>query len=90
MELLEKPGEFGASAHTGTIAAIIEDQILEADRLLAQTAIDEAASGDSDLLEEAEDEMADAASKTDAAEYDKAVEHYFKAWEAALKAAGII
>ena len=39
---------------------VIEHKILEIDRLLAQTAIDEASSGDPELLAEANEEMAKA------------------------------
>jgi len=91
MEILEKPDEFGASASVvAEIVRVVEDKILEAQRLLAQTAIDEASSGDPELLAEAAEEMAKAESAKANGEYDKAVENYFKAWEAALKSIGII
>ena len=53
-------------------------------------AIDEATGGDSDLLGEANEEMSKAVDETVSGEYDKAIEHYSKAWESALKAAGVI
>ena len=56
----------------------------------AQTAIDEAVGGDSDLLKEAKKEMRKAAKQIQRREYDKAVENYFKAWEAALKSTGAL
>ena len=91
MEILEKPDEYGASQSVvAEIVHVIEDKILEADRLLAQTAIDEATSGDPNLLAEANEALAKATSSIANAEYDKAVEDYYKAWEAALKSIGTI
>ena len=91
IEILQKSDEFGASASVvAEIRDIIENKILLADRLLAQVAIDESSSGDPVLLAEANVQMDNAQDATAAGEYDKAVENYFKAWEAALKAIGVI
>ena len=85
MEILEKPRKFRAKQVVAEIVRIIEDRILEADRSLAWIAIGEAAAGDPDLLDKANEEMDKATEAIDKEEYDKAVEYYFKAWEAALK-----
>ena len=86
MEILKEPDEYGASdSVVAGIVRVIDRMILEADKRLAQIAIDEAAGGDSDLLDKADEEMEKAAEAKDKAEYDKAVEYYYKAWEAALK-----
>jgi len=90
MEILEKPGEYGASSVSADIVDIIENKILQADRVLAQVVIDEAAGGDSSLIDEAEEQMDKAADEIASGEYDKAIEYYYKAWESALKAAGIL
>jgi len=90
MEILEKPGEYGASSVSADIVDVIENKILQADRVLAQVAIDEAVGGDSSLIDEAEEQMDKAADEIASGEYDKAIEYYYKAWESALKAAGIL
>jgi hypothetical protein len=91
MEILEKPTEYGASLTVvEEIEHIIVNKVLKSDEILAQTAISEAVGGASELLDEANQEMQSAQSAIADGEYDKAVEHYFKAWEAALKSVGII
>jgi PKD repeat protein len=78
MEIIRKPSHFGASAAVVMeIRNIIELKILEADRLLAQTALDEAGL-DSPFMSEGE-------TATDNGEYGKAVGYYRKAWEAAYR-----
>ena len=57
---------------------------------MAERAIIDASSGNPDLLAEANEEMDKAQGAINAEEYDKAIENYFKAWEAALKAIGRI
>jgi hypothetical protein len=54
------------------------DSLVEADRLLAQTAIDEAVSGD---IDKAYQEMEKAQKERAKGSFDKAIEHYKKAWE---------
>ena len=91
MEILEKPEVYGASPGVlGAIVAAIEDKMLKADKVLADTAIAEAEAGDAGLLAEAAAELENAAAAKASGEYDKAVGNYFKAWEAALKASGDI
>ena len=91
MEILVKPAEYGASPSVvASIKSVVKDQILEADKILAQKAMDEARSGDPELLAEAKGYLANAEYAKAKAEYDKAVEYYFKAWEAALKSIGKI
>ena len=89
MEILEKPDEYGASESVvEDIVEIIENKILVADRAVAQIAINEAPDGD--LKDEANEQMDKAADEASSGKYDKALEYYYKAWEAALKAAGIL
>ena len=87
MEIIEKPGEYGASSNTvADIINIIENKIVKADRILAQVAIDETVGGDSNEIAKANEEMSKATGEMASGIYDKAIEQYFKAWESALKA----
>ena len=62
--------------------------LVNADELLARTAIDEAiaAGGDQGRIAKAETEMATAQAEMDGGAFDKAIEHYKKAWHHAQKA----
>jgi len=72
------------------------DELIKADYMLARTAIDEAiaAGGNSKEIDKAEEEMAKAQEELDHTKkdgtldprYDKAIDHYKKAWEHACKA----
>ena len=87
MEIIEKADEYGASSSVvDNIIDIIENKILKADRILAQIAIGEAAGGDPDLIEEANEEMSKAVDEIANGQYDKAIENYSKAWESAIDA----
>lgn len=78
MGIIRKPRQFGASATVVTeLKNIIELRILEADRLLAQTALDQAGS-DSPFMGEAETAIGNG-------QYGKAVGYYLKAWQAAYR-----
>jgi hypothetical protein len=69
------------------IESIITDDILEASRLLAQAALNEAevADGNSKLWDKAQEEMEDASLSIVNKEYDTAAQHYFKAWNFACE-----
>ena len=62
--------------------------LVEADRTLAQVAIDDAvgAGGDGKKIAKADKEMAKAQKDINKGKYDKAIHHYKKAWEHAQKA----
>jgi PKD repeat protein len=78
MEIIRKPSQFGASAAVVTeIRNILELKILEADRLLARTALDEAGLN-SPFMGEAETAIGNG-------QYGKAVGYYLKAWQAAYR-----
>ena len=62
------------------------NDLLEADRLLAQTAIDDAAGGDPKKLAEAEKEMDKATDEIAKGHYDNAIDHYKNAWKKAQEA----
>jgi hypothetical protein len=61
---------------------------LDADKLLALIAIDEAAGGDPRYLASAADEMGKAEEKRNEHDYAHAVDHYRKSWELAQRAMG--
>lgn len=91
MEILNEPDEYGATEESvSEIVTIIKGQILEADRMLAQKAIEEASSGDAKLLKKATKEMIEAESEINDGHYINAMEHYSQAWEAALKSIGAL
>jgi len=78
MGIIGKPRQFGASAAVvSQIRDIIRNRILEADRLLAQTALNEAGR-DSTYMSQAK-------TATDNGAYAKAVGYYLKAWQAAYR-----
>lgn len=64
--------------------------LVEVDRVLAavQIADAEAADGDAKYLAKAHDRMAKAQTEIDAGDYDKAIDHYKKAWEYGRRAEG--
>ncbi|MFC1777526.1 hypothetical protein ACFL3I_09325, partial [Pseudomonadota bacterium] len=64
--------------------------LVAVDGALARTALDEAiaAGGDPSDIAKAEDEMAMADEEIAKGKFDKAIDHFKKAWENALKAQG--
>lgn len=77
----------GSSIPDTAIQPIIDD-LLNADRILAQTAIDDAiaAGGKPAKITQAQNEMALAASEAAAGRYDHAIDHYKAAWKRAQDA----
>ena len=77
----------GTSIPDGAIQPMIDD-LLNADRILAQTAIDDAiaAGGKPAKITQAQNEMALAASEAAAGHYDHAIDHYKAAWKHAQEA----
>jgi hypothetical protein len=77
----------GTSIPDSTIQSMI-DNLLNADKILAQTAIDDAiaAGGKPAKIAQAQNEMALAASERAAGHYDHAVDHYKSAWKHAQEA----
>jgi len=62
------------------------NSLVEADQILAQTAIDDAAGGDPKDIAKAQEEMTKALEDIDKGDFDKAIKHYKKAWDFAQKA----
>jgi flagellar motor switch protein FliM len=60
--------------------------LVEADRQLAQRAIDDAAGGDPVELQKANDRMAKAAQDVADGKYPEAINHYKEAWKHARRA----
>jgi len=90
MEIVKAQSDYATDAQTAI------DTLVGVDALLAQTAIDEAidAGGDPKEIAKAEEEMTKALEELDHTKkdgtpdphYDKAIDHYKKAWEYACKA----
>jgi hypothetical protein len=70
---------------TGTLQGWI-DSLVAADKNLAQTAIDEAGSGDPKKLDEANKEMGKADDELTKGHEDGAIDHYKNAWKKAMEA----
>jgi hypothetical protein len=62
------------------------DDLVQVDKDLAMIAIAEAAGGDPKRLAEAEKKLAKAAEEYDKGHFDKAIDHYKKAWHDAQRA----
>jgi hypothetical protein len=77
----------GTSIPDSSIQPMIDD-LLNADRILAQTAIDDAiaAGGKPTKITDAQHEMGLAASDAAAGHYDHAIDHYKTAWKHAQEA----
>ena len=91
MGITKRPDYYDASEDdVAELVKVIEGQILEADKSLSKIVIEEAENGEIRFLEKAEECLSGAVSDTNEGRYNKAVEFYFKAWEAALKAVGIL
>ncbi|MCB9102574.1 MAG: hypothetical protein H6632_23765, partial [Anaerolineales bacterium] len=76
---------------TGSFAEAAQpaiDKLVEADRQLAQVALNIAitSNGDSSRIAKAQEEMAQAAQETANGDFDQALQHYKKAWTEAIKA----
>ncbi|HRV94622.1 MAG TPA: ExeM/NucH family extracellular endonuclease, partial [Anaerolineae bacterium] len=76
---------------TGSFAEAAQraiDKLVEADRQLAQVALNMAitGNGDSSRIAKAQEEMAQAAQETANGDFDQALQHYKKAWTEAIKA----
>jgi hypothetical protein len=81
-----KKRKFPAELEDDFLALI--NMLLNADMMIAQTAIDDAivAGADPDQIARAEEEMENAQEKRDEGEYTHVIDHYRKVWEHALKA----